>query len=127
VLHVQLVVDRAAAKLGITVNQIDSRLNDALSQRLISTIYESESLNQYYVVLTLLPEYAQGAEALNDISLPTLNNNKVPLAAISHWETRSAPLAVNHQGQFVSSVDLIRTLGGGWQSADDQKISLKSE
>jgi len=32
-----------------------------------------------------------------------LNNGRIPLAAIGHWETRNAPLAVNHQGQFVAA------------------------
>ena len=96
-LQTQLVVDRAAAaRLGITARQIDATLNDAFGQRPVSTIYEP--LNQYFVVLTLLPQFTQDAAALNHVYLAGANGAKVPLAAISHWENRTAPLAITHQG-----------------------------
>jgi len=129
-LQVQLVVDRvAAARLGITASQIDATLNDAFSQRLVSTIYEP--LNQYYVVLTLLPEHAQGPEALDNIYLTTLSGGKIPLAAISHWETRSAPLAVNHQGQFVAATISFNlapgvSLGEATQAVEDAFAKLNA-
>jgi multidrug efflux pump len=101
-LQLQLQVDRhAAAQLGITAAQLDATLNNAFSQRLISTIYEP--LNQYYVVLTLAPEFTKGPQALDQIYLNGLNDSRVPLSAISHWQLKSAPLAVNHQGQFVAA------------------------
>ena len=28
------------------------------------------------------------------------NGNQVPLSAFTHWETTTAPIAINHQGQF---------------------------
>jgi multidrug efflux pump len=96
-LQTRLVVDRAAAaRLGITARQIDATLNDAFGQRPVSTIYEP--LNQYFVVLTLLPQFTQDAAALNNVYLTGANGAKVPLAAIGHWESRTAPLAINHQG-----------------------------
>jgi multidrug efflux pump len=101
-LQATLIVDRAAAaQLGITARQIDATLNDAFGQRLVSTIYEP--LNQYFVVLTLQPQYAQGPAALDNIYLTTDKNDKVPLAAFSHWEQTTAPLAINHQGQFTAA------------------------
>jgi multidrug efflux pump len=96
-LQTRLVVDRAAAaRLGITARQIDATLNDAFGQRPVSTIYEP--LNQYFVVLTLLPQFTQDAAALNHVYLTGADGAKVPLAAISHWERQTAPLAINHQG-----------------------------
>lgn len=101
-LQLQLEVDRnAASQLGITAAQIDATLNNAFSQRLVSSIYEP--LNQYYVVLTLGPQYTQGPQALDQIYLITANSTRIPLAAISQWKLRNAPLAVNHQGQFVAA------------------------
>jgi multidrug efflux pump len=101
-LQLQLQVDRnAAAQLGITAAQLDATLNNAFSQRLISTIYEP--LNQYYMVLTLSPEFTKGPQALEQLYLNGLNNTRVPLSAISHWQLKSTPLAVNHQGQFVAA------------------------
>lgn len=101
-LQTNLFVDRdAAARLGITQRQIDTALNNAFGQRLASTIYEP--LNQYYVVLTLAPQFAQGPASLEQIFLNTSSNTRVPLSAISHWENLNAPLSVNHQGQFAAS------------------------
>jgi len=101
-LQTTLVVDRdAASRLGITQRQIDVALNDAFGQRLASTIYEP--LNQYYVVLTLAPQFAQGPESLEHIFLSTPGNAKIPLSAISRWETTNTPLSVNHQGQFAAA------------------------
>ncbi len=100
-LQTTLAIDRdAASRLGITQRQIDVTLNDAFGQRLASTIYEP--LNQYYVVLTLAPQYKQGPEALEQIYLNSANG-KVPLSAIGHWQTGNAPLAINHQEQFAAA------------------------
>ena len=38
--------------------------------------------------------------AANPPAIPALNGAAVPLSAFAHFETRTAPLAVNHQGQF---------------------------
>src|SRR5450830_768693 len=98
-----LQVDRdAASRLGITQKQIDVTLNDAFGQRLASTIYEP--LNQYYVVLTLAAQFAQGPESLEQIYLTTSkntgNNARIPLSAISHWTTTNTAASLNHHGHF---------------------------
>jgi multidrug efflux pump len=101
-LQTQLVVDRgAAARLGITARQIDTTLNDAFGQRLVSTIYEP--LNQYYVVLTVAAPFKQSPAALDNIYLTRESGEKVPLSAVGRWDTGNAPLAVNHQGQFAAA------------------------
>ena len=102
-----LVIDRdAAARLGISVQLIDSTLNNYFGQRLVSTIYNP--LNQYRVVMEAAPKYWQSQEALKEIYVitPKTATGKaavVPLSAIAHYETTSTPLAVNHQGQFAAS------------------------
>ncbi|MFZ3088824.1 MAG: efflux RND transporter permease subunit, partial [Methylotenera sp.] len=101
-LQTSLFVDHdTAARLGVTQRQIDTALNNAFGQRLASTIYEP--LNQYYVVLTLAPQFAQGPAALEQILLTTADNARIPLSAISHWETTNTPLSVNHEGQFAAA------------------------
>jgi len=101
-LQTSLFVDRdTAARLGVTQRQIDTALNNAFGQRLASTIYEP--LNQYYVVLTLAPQFAQGPAALEQIFLTTSDNVRIPLSAISHWEDTNIPLSVNHEGQFAAA------------------------
>ena len=102
-----LVIDRdAAARLGISVQLIDSTLNNYFGQRLVSTIYNP--LNQYRVVMEAAPKYWQSQEALKEVYVitPKTATGKaavVPLLAIAHYETTSTPLAVNHQGQFAAS------------------------
>ncbi|MER2519999.1 MAG: efflux RND transporter permease subunit [Bdellovibrionales bacterium] len=62
----KVVIDRdAAARLGITVSQINNTLYDAFGQRQVSTI--KSSLNQYHVVMEVAPEFWQNPETLDEI------------------------------------------------------------
>jgi multidrug efflux pump len=98
-LQTRLVIDRAtASRLGITPQMLDDALYDAFGQRQISTIYTD--LNQYHVILENKPGMSTGAEALNNVFLRSAAGGSVPLSAITRIETSTAPLAVNHQGQF---------------------------
>jgi multidrug efflux pump len=97
-----LTIDRdAAARLGISIKQIDSTLNAAFGQRQVSTIYAP--LNQYYVIMEVAPQYWQSPEALRDVYVTSSSGAQVPLMSISHFEAGTTPLAVNHQGQFAAS------------------------
>jgi multidrug efflux pump len=69
-LESDLVIDRdAAARLGITVSQIDNTLYDAFGQRQVSTIYVAR--NQYHVIMEVAPRYWQNPETLKDIWVST--------------------------------------------------------
>ncbi len=101
-LQLSLVIDRAAAaRYGIPVATIDQTLNDAFGQRLVSTIYAP--LNQYRVVMEAAQQYQNDAQALGGIYLVGSNGQRVPLSALAHEELTNTPLAVNHQGLFVSA------------------------
>jgi Cation/multidrug efflux pump len=123
-----LVIDRdAASRLGITASMIDQTLYDAFGQRQVSTMYTG--LNQYFVVMEVDPKYSASPDALNGIYIRTRGTGSatgtagsaaaatstgnvmaigsasssakmVPLSAIAHYESRSAALQVNHQGQY---------------------------
>jgi multidrug efflux pump len=98
-LQVSLTVDRdTAARLGISSQAIDDVLYDAFGQRQVSIIFTQ--LNLYRVVLELKPEMARTAEALAHLFVRTQAGAPVPLSAIVHAATTSAPLAISHQGQF---------------------------
>ena len=57
-LEANLTIDRAtAARLGLTVSQIDNTLYDAFGQRQVSVIYKAQ--NQYHVVMEVAPEFWQ--------------------------------------------------------------------
>jgi multidrug efflux pump len=98
-LQASLDYDRATAeRLGITPQDIDSTLYDAFGQRQVSTMYKQ--LNQYHVVMEVEPRYWQSPEGLKEIYLHPANGGIVPLSAVAHYTPATAPLAVNHQGQF---------------------------
>jgi len=98
-LQAALDYDRATAqRLGITPQAIDATLYDAFGQRQVSTMYTQ--LNQYHVVMEVEPRYWQSPEGLKEIYLHAADGGIVPLSAIARYQPETAPLAVNHQGQF---------------------------
>jgi multidrug efflux pump len=69
-LQTDIVIDRAtAARLGVTVGQIDNTLYDAFGQRQVSTIYSAR--NQYHVVMEVAPQFWQSPETLRDLMIST--------------------------------------------------------
>jgi multidrug efflux pump len=97
--QVTLVIDRVtASRLGITPQQIDDTLYDAFGQRQISTLFTQ--LNQYHVILEALPDFQNDPAKLQDIYLNTASGTAVPLGTFAHFESGSAPLSIDHQGQF---------------------------
>ena len=95
-------IDRpAAARLGVKMTDIDNALNDAFSQRQISTIYTQR--NQYRVILEVDSHYRRDPTDLSQIYVPGNNGAQVPLSAVAKVERGIAPLVVNHQGQFPST------------------------
>jgi multidrug efflux pump len=98
-LQADLVIDRdTASRLGIAAQQIDDALYDAFGQRQVSTMYQP--LNQYHVVMEVDPRYWQDPESLNSIWVKARDGTQVPLSAFTRYERSTAPLAINHQGQF---------------------------
>jgi multidrug efflux pump subunit AcrB len=84
----------------VTPQQIDATLYDSFGQRPVSTMYTS--LNQYHVVLEVEPEYWQNPTGLRSVYVKAADGKMIPLSAFTHFETSTAPLTVNHSGQFPS-------------------------
>ena len=100
-LQANIVIDReAAARFGVRVQDIDNALNNAFSQRQISTIYGPR--NQYRVILEVDAAYQRDPTDLAHIYVPGNGNAQVPLSVVTKYERGIAPLVVNHQGQFPS-------------------------
>jgi len=108
-------IDRdTASRLGITPTMIDNALYNAFGQRLVSTIFTQS--NQYRVVLEVQPEFQKGPAALDDIYIGTTSvaqatttaqpatslqtTTQVKLSSIARVSELTAPLSVNHLGQF---------------------------
>ncbi len=100
-LSAYIAVDRdTAARFGITPATVDNALYDAFGQRIISTIFTQS--NQYRVILEADPALQNSLQSLSSIYLPsaTASGGQVPLSAIAHVTEQTAPLQINHLGQF---------------------------
>ena len=91
---------QTASRMGITPQQIDSTLYQGFGQSIASTMYTA--LNQYYVVMEVAPQYWQSPAGLGDVYLNPHSGAEVPLSSVATFQPKTAPLSVNHQGQFPS-------------------------
>jgi multidrug efflux pump len=124
-LEASLVYDRStAARMQITPQLIDNTLYQAFGQALVSTMYTP--LNQYYVVMEVAPQYWQSPAGLNDVYISSPAGGIVPLSAVTHFEPKTAPLGVNHQGQF-PSVTVSFNLAPGIALSDATRAILQME
>ncbi len=97
--QVMLQIDRIkAAKYGVAVKDIDNALNDAFSQRAVSTIYDFR--NQYNVVLESSLDVQRNLDGLERIFINGGGGQQVPLSAVTTRSMTGVPLVVNHTGQF---------------------------
>jgi multidrug efflux pump len=98
-IQAELTYDRdTAARFGITSQLLDNTLYDAFGQRPVSVMYTA--LNQYQVIMEAAPQYWESPAGLRDIYVHTSAGGEVPLSAVAHYTTTTAPLTINHQGQF---------------------------
>ena len=142
-LKTSVTIDRdTASRLGIFPQAIDNTLYDAFGQRQVSTIFTQ--LNQYHVILEVLPHFAETPENLRDIYIkpstvtpnsgaPTANGATVatsgapvPISAFTKMHSGNASLAVNHQGQF-PVVTLSFNLAPGASLGDATKAIQQAE
>jgi len=120
-----LVIDRVtASRLGITPQAVDDALYDAFGQRQVSTLFTQ--LNQYHVILESLPEFQRDPSMLQNIYVRSAGGGAVPLSAFTRFESGTAPLAINHQGQF-PSVTISFNLAPGAALGDATKAIEQAE
>ena len=101
-LQTGLSIDRdAAARYGITPQQIDDALYDAFGQRPVSLMYKT--LGSYRVVMGMEPEFLQGPAAIEHVHVTGQNGLQVPLESLCTYATSNTPLMVNHTALFPSA------------------------
>ncbi len=103
-LSAYLTIDRdTAGRFGITPATVDNALYDAFGQRIVSTIFTQS--NQYRVILQADSAALASLDALGTLYLPssTAVGGQVPLSALVKVSTRTAPLSIDHLGQFPST------------------------
>jgi multidrug efflux pump len=95
-LQTSIVIDRdAAARLGVTVSNLDTTLNNAFGQRQVSVVYNP--LNQYRVVMEFAPEYLVGPQVLGRLYLTSKSGAQVSLSSLARVETTNTPRSISHQ------------------------------
>ncbi len=98
-LQINVEIDREqAARFNLTAQAIDDTLYSAFGQRQVSIIFTQ--LNQYRVILEVQPGFQLTPDALETIHVKSSTGQAVPLSSVATLKTVTAPLAVNHQGQF---------------------------
>ncbi len=124
-LQAMLTYDRnTASRLGITTQMLDNSLYEAFGQAQVSTMYTA--INQYHVVLEVAPKYWQSPVNLNDVYIRAAQGKVVPLSAVANYEPSTAPLAVNHQGQY-PSVTISFNLAPGVSLSDASRAVVETE
>ncbi len=110
-LQLAIHIDRDfASRLGVGPQQVDDALNDAFGQRQVTTTFTQRG--QYRVILEARPELASNPDSINGLFVRPTGGTPVPLSQITSTQTSSAPLSINHQGQF-PAVTLSFNLGPG--------------
>jgi multidrug efflux pump len=124
-LQMTLVYDRAtASRLGITPQMLDTSLYQAFGQAQVSTMYTG--INQYHVVLEVDPKFWQSPTSLQDVYIRSAQGTVVPLSAIASYQANTAPLSVNHQGQY-PSVTISFNLAPGIALSDASRAIIEME
>jgi multidrug efflux pump len=109
-LKATFVADRQSlARYQLTPAGVDATLYDALGQRQVSTIFDP--LNQYHVVMEVLPRYLQDPESLSSLYVSAASNTQsgtgetmVPLSAVGRMQLSMSPTQVNHQDLGVATI-----------------------
>jgi len=124
-LEMTLVYDRAtASRLGITPQTLDASLYEAFGQAQVSTMYTG--INQYHVVLEVDPKFWQSPTSLQDVYIRSAQGTVVPLSVIASYQANTAPLSVNHQGQY-PSVTISFNLAPGVALSDASRAIIEME
>ena len=91
-------IDRnTASRMGITPQLITDTLYDAFGQRQVSTMFTQ--LNQYRVILEVMPEFQKGPEVLQQLEVRG-SGGSVPLNVFTRVTETTVPLVISRQGQF---------------------------
>jgi len=110
-LQLTLQIDRKlASSLGVDVADIDAALNNAFSQRQISTIYTQR--NQYKVILEINGKFQNDPADLERIYVAGAGGAQVPLSAVVKMTRSLTPLAVYHSQSMPSTTVSFNLLPG---------------
>ncbi len=97
--QVQVTIDRdKAAALQVNAQGVENTLYDAYGPRWVSTIYSS--VNEYKVLLELLPQYQSDPRALSMLYFKPSSGALIPLDSLADITQVIGPQAISHAGQL---------------------------
>ncbi|EIL97951.1 acriflavin resistance protein [Rhodanobacter thiooxydans] len=115
-----LQVDRnAAARLHVSVAQVDTALANAFGQTPVSTIYSD--INQYRVVITAESAESLSPAALLNTYVRNTQGRMIPLSALAQIRPHIAPVTISHFDQLESAA-INYNLAKGVTQADGLKL-----
>lgn len=88
----------AAARLGLTIEDISQALQNFFAQRQIATLYTQA--NQYRIVLELAPGLTQGMDALNQTYIQNASGESVLLSSVAEIVQKRTPVILQQQAKF---------------------------
>lgn len=118
----------AAARLGLSIEDISLALQNLFAQRQIATLYTQS--NQYRIVLELDPDQVQGLDALNQTYIHNANGEAIQLGTVASIEQKRVASVLQQQAQLPAdslSFNLAQgiSLGEAIQAIDRVKQQLK--
>lgn len=119
--QVVLDIDREAAmRLGVSMQDIASLLNNSFSQRPISTRYEA--MNQYRVVMEVDRRFTEQPAMLASIQVINQQGRSIPLSSFTTWRYGIVSDRVHHRNQY-AAVGIEYTVAAGYSATEaDQAI-----
>ncbi|MFT4198660.1 MAG: efflux RND transporter permease subunit [Pseudoxanthomonas sp.] len=115
-----VVIDRqAAARLGVSIGDIDGALYGSFGQRSVSTIYSD--MNQYSVVVNAVPGQTATPADIDKVQVQTSSGDMIPLSAVAHQVAGLAPSEVEHLNQY-TTMSLSYNLAPGVSMGEAQAL-----
>lgn len=122
--EVQIIIDRAAAtRLGISVDDFDTLLSNAFSQRQITTLYKEST--QYHVVMGLTSDYTSDSEVLRSLNIVNNSGDVIPISEFTRLKSGNASLSVAHQDLSATVTIAFNTADGSTLQQAQQAIKAE--
>ena len=98
----RLEIDRAAARYGLNVADIQDVIETVLAGKVATQLWEGE---RHFGVAVRLPEEQRAIDRLKDVLVPTPGGTQIPLSSVVHFKTASGAMNIAREsGQRVLAI-----------------------
>jgi multidrug efflux pump len=109
--------------LGISVDDFDTLLSNAFSQRQITTLYKEST--QYHVVMGLTSDYTSDSEVLRSLNIVNNSGDVIPISEFTRLKSGNASLSVAHQDLSATVTIAFNTADGSTLQQAQQAIKAE--